>query len=135
MRELSPAPHRAGAIDDADHVQTPQHGDQQGQAARHEATWQRIQAREPGRQIIERAGRLEAIAAAKLCHNTMPHFTAGVAEALDEVNVFVRAISLADLLEAHKHFPNSIRVWSITLQVVPASRVPMQHLTAFPNKG
>src|SRR5260370_37452221 len=109
MRQVSPAPHGTRAIDDADHVEPLQHRDRQRQGARQKATGQRIQARESSCQIIERAGRFEPIAAAEFCHNTMAYFTGGVAEALDQVNVLVRAISLADLLEAHEHFPYIIR--------------------------
>src|SRR6266567_6212035 len=109
MRQVSPAPHGTRAIDDADHVELPQDRDQQRQGARQKATGERIQARESSRQIIERTGRFEPTAAAEFCHNTMAYFTGGVAEALDQVNVLVRAISLADLLETHEHFPNIIR--------------------------
>ncbi len=109
MREVGPAPHGTGAIDDADHLETLEHRHQQRQGARQEATGERIQARESSRQIIERTGRFEPIAAAEFCHNTMAHFTGSVAEALDQVNVLIRAISLADLLETHEHFPNIIR--------------------------
>jgi len=38
----------------------------------------------------------------------MAYFAAGIAIALDEVNVFVGAAVLMDLLKAHEHFPNRI---------------------------
>ncbi len=119
--EMGPAPHRAGPVDDAGHIQAFQHRRDQRHGAQDIAARRRIQTGERGSQIVERPRVLQLVPAAQICHNTMADLAVLVAVALHDVHVLVEPPALPHLLHTHIHFPNIIRLqrcngWIITSQ-------------------
>ncbi len=109
VSELGPAPHRAGPIHDAGHVQARQHRSHQRQRADQVATRSRVQAGERGGQVVQRAGVLQPVAAAQVCHNTVTDLADLVAVALHDVHVLVDPAAPTNLLNPYIHFPNTLR--------------------------
>ena len=60
-------------------------------------------------QVVEGPRFLQAVPPSQVCHNAVADLARRrVPETLDEVHVLVDPAPLADLLQAHEHFPNSI---------------------------
>src|SRR5205085_4233655 len=89
-----------------------------------------VQPGEGGGQVVQRAGVLQLVAAAQVCHNTMADLAGIVAVALHDVHVLVDPTALPHFLHPYVHFPN-------TLRPVPRQRADIHHpwLISFPNNG
>src|SRR5947208_11719466 len=86
-----------------------------------------VQPGEGGGQVVQRAGVLQLVAAAQVCHNTMADLAGIVAVALHDVHVLVDPTALPHFLHSYVHFPN-------TLRPVPTQRADIHHpwLISFP---
>ena len=113
--QVGAASHRAGPIDDPGDVQPLQHRHHDRQRPGEVTARRRVQPGERGGQVVQRAGVLQAVPAAQVCHNTMADLAVVVPVALHDVHVLVHAAALTHLLQSHIHFPNTLGASAVRL--------------------